>query len=373
VGGYLSVIISLIRPDLVSSITLLNATPVWGLNLPGWSGHLPAPCIPKKIGRYFLDRIRDLKTIETCLEMAYYNRSAFGENLIQQIRACTEGPGRHDALASIMWSPPTSSNNMTQTNFCSMLANVQCDVLLIFGKNDPWCKIPFAKKMLISLNQRSGFAHRLVELKNVGHCPNHEAPKAVSHVVNQWLSSKERDQERLNLVDTNEGIISLNEQEGNKQREEYVPISESWGDVGMREVDLKEAMKMSLIDKLVVQMVMGKLRGRPNVKNNRTTLHKSPDLKTYKTTPSLSARSQPCLNEEYEILEAEFQEEILRLSLEKGIFEASYGRNNKEVEVQANEKTKKLSRNERRGCFRRQSIHLVQWFNTGKKRMGTTY
>lgn len=48
----------------------------------GWSGHLPAPFVPKKIGRYLFDRIRDLDTIEKYLETAYSNRSAFGEDLV---------------------------------------------------------------------------------------------------------------------------------------------------------------------------------------------------------------------------------------------------------------------------------------------------
>ena len=43
VGGHLSAFIAAERPDLVDSCTLLNATPVWGLNLPGWTGQLPAP------------------------------------------------------------------------------------------------------------------------------------------------------------------------------------------------------------------------------------------------------------------------------------------------------------------------------------------
>ena len=36
VGGHLAVFVAAARPDLVESTTLLNATPVWGLNLPGW-------------------------------------------------------------------------------------------------------------------------------------------------------------------------------------------------------------------------------------------------------------------------------------------------------------------------------------------------
>ena len=58
---------------------------MWGLNLPGWSGHLPPPFIPRKIGRYLFDRIRDLNTIERYLENAYSNRSAFEDELVRNI------------------------------------------------------------------------------------------------------------------------------------------------------------------------------------------------------------------------------------------------------------------------------------------------
>jgi hypothetical protein len=82
VGGHLAAYIAVRRPDLVESICLLNPTPVWGLNLPGWSGHLPAPFLPKAIGRFLFDRIRDLKTIEKFLEQTYSRREAFTEELV---------------------------------------------------------------------------------------------------------------------------------------------------------------------------------------------------------------------------------------------------------------------------------------------------
>ena len=107
VGGHLSAILAAKRPDLIESICLLNATPVWGLNLPGWDGVLPPPFLPRKIGRYLFDRIRDLNTLEKYLVAAYYYRDAFDKKLIGDIRGCTEGKGGHAAFASIMWSPPT--------------------------------------------------------------------------------------------------------------------------------------------------------------------------------------------------------------------------------------------------------------------------
>lgn len=106
VGGHLAAHLAYRRPDLIRSICLLNPTPVWGLNLPGWSGHLPAPSLPKAIGRYLFDRIRDLNTIEKYLDTAYARKEAFDNDLMQQIRGCTLGDGGHAAFASILWSPP---------------------------------------------------------------------------------------------------------------------------------------------------------------------------------------------------------------------------------------------------------------------------
>lgn len=128
VGGHLSAILAAKRPDLIESITLLNATPVWGLNLPFWDGQLPPPPIPRKIGRYLFDRIRDLNTIEKYLESAYSNRDAFDQELMSQIRACTEGRGGHAAFASILWSAPTVScqyctslfSEINLTNYCTV-------------------------------------------------------------------------------------------------------------------------------------------------------------------------------------------------------------------------------------------------------------
>jgi len=73
------------------------------------SGELPAPLVPKIVGRYLFDRMRDLNTIRKFLDNSYANRAAFDEELVQQIRDCTEGSGGHAAFASILWSPPVGS------------------------------------------------------------------------------------------------------------------------------------------------------------------------------------------------------------------------------------------------------------------------
>mmetsp|Transcript_18731 Transcript_18731/g.26386 ORF Transcript_18731/g.26386 Transcript_18731/m.26386 type:complete len:431 (+) Transcript_18731:106-1398(+) len=242
VGGYLSILLASRRPDLIDSVTLLNATPVWGLNLPGWSGHLPPPLIPRKIGRFLFDQIRNLNTIEKYLEAAYHNPLAFNSKLMEQIRGCTEGKGGHAAFASILWSPPGSFPNGV-SNVYDGLTMLECDVLLIFGKDDPWCTPAFAKRMLGSLRKRGigltseKHVHRYIELENVGHCPNHEAPKAVGMIVNRWTQTLDRNKNSLPLLD------------GSKYR-----VKEKWGEVIIKEIDEDDA-QMNLYEKVITTMV----------------------------------------------------------------------------------------------------------------------
>jgi pimeloyl-ACP methyl ester carboxylesterase len=185
VGGYLAVFVAAQRPDLIESVVLLNATPVWGLNLPFWSGHLPAPRIPKAIGRLLFDRIRDESTIRQFLAATYANAAAYDDMLVRQVQSCTENKGGHAAFASILWSPPLEVDNK---GFYDCLKQIQGDVLLCFGSDDPWCKPAFGRRMLQMLQQRSAGCHAYLELSAVGHCPNHEAPRATASVISSWLN-----------------------------------------------------------------------------------------------------------------------------------------------------------------------------------------
>ena len=238
VGGHLAVFIAAQRPDLVESLALLNATPVWGLNLPGWNGKLPAPWFPKIVGRFLFDRIRDLQTIETYLEAAYFNRAAFDTKLIQQIRDCTEiTDGGHAAFASILWSPPINldrNESEEKVMFYPALASVDCDVLLMFGADDPWCKPAFARRMLERVPEH--VASRYIECSKVGHCPNHEAPVATASVLSTWwqFTSEERKNAQLALPKSS--------------------VQEQWGQTELQERKSHE-IELSLIDRLVVAFV----------------------------------------------------------------------------------------------------------------------
>ena len=276
VGGYLATILTHRHQHLVASLTLLNATPVWGLNLPGWDGRLPAPMIPKIIGRQLFDVIRNEDVIKEYLNAAYVNSKAFDGSFVDsfdgwggcgggsckddgvdanndggggepslgiKIRQCTENNGGHAAFASILWSAPASG-----VSFYDALEQLQeVDVLLLFGADDPWCTQAVGKRMHVTLDKRKSdgarttvsttAAHRFVTLDNVGHCPNHEAPTAVARVLLPWLNANDSDQRR---------VVPLGSQ---------TLIKEPWGEVFIREVSIAESNSLGLVDRVVSTMV----------------------------------------------------------------------------------------------------------------------
>jgi len=120
-------------------------------------------------------------------------------------------------------------------DFYSNLSGLQCDVLLMFGKNDSWCSPPFAKRMLQALMERnSTVIQRYIELDNVGHCPNHESPSAVGQVLQRWMNSTSR---RGNLLD-----------------DDTVIFPETWANISAREVHPSEA-QLSGWERLVTSIV----------------------------------------------------------------------------------------------------------------------
>jgi hypothetical protein len=86
--------------------------------------------------------------------------------------------------------------------------------------------------MLLSLLAReSNVTQRYIELDNVGHCPNHEAPTAVAEILRRWINAPSRSFSPL-LDD------------------EQMVFPEPWGDITAREVKETEA-QLTIWEKLL--------------------------------------------------------------------------------------------------------------------------
>lgn len=84
--------------------------------------------------------------------------------------------------------------------------------------------------------------HRYVELSNVGHCPNHEAPQAVAKLVDAWIAAKD-----VTAGTNNRKVVSL-------VRGDQELIAEQWGDVLLRERQTNE-IPLSFMDRLATSFV----------------------------------------------------------------------------------------------------------------------
>jgi pimeloyl-ACP methyl ester carboxylesterase len=225
------------------------------------------------VGRILFNTIRDINVIDKYLDVAYVNRQAFdgsfddsfdgwgaqngnaGISLNQKIRACTEGKGGHAAFASILWSPPASSthpdgestSSSPTIGFYDALQQLPIDVLLLFGSNDEWCTPAVAKRMHTTLHDRPSCVisggpaptERYITIDNVGHCPNHEAPTAVSKVLLSWLeASSSQSRADIPLVSDVEASVI-----------------EPWGKVLLREVSIQESNNLGFVDRMISSVV----------------------------------------------------------------------------------------------------------------------
>ena len=191
-----------------------------------------------------------MNTIRRFLENSYFHPNAFDDELVYQIRACTENQGGHAAFASILWSPPVNHHHPNKKkNFYEYLTDLECDVLIVFGRDDPWCKPAFARKMLQALDQRhTDKVHRYVELANVGHCPNHEAPQAVAKVLSAWMDCV-KEETTATEEDTNNPRQTVPLIQGEQE-----VISEQWGDIIAQERRTDD-IPLSLVDRLATTFV----------------------------------------------------------------------------------------------------------------------
>ena len=88
----------------------------------------------------------------------------------------------------------------------------------------------------MSILSTNKFKNKLIELDNVGHCPNHEAPQAVAYALPRWI----------NALDGNHNFVENDE----------IGFEEEWGDVRMREVYEDVYNNMNFVNELFASFLI---------------------------------------------------------------------------------------------------------------------
>jgi pimeloyl-ACP methyl ester carboxylesterase len=125
--------------------------------------------------------VRQPKIIRRGLGLAYTDRSAINDELVEIIVAPTKDEGADRAFSALFksarkpnYAPPAKK----------VLPDLRIPILLIWGDRDK-----VVPPTLASLFVRMNSQIKLAEFKNVGHCPHDEVPEVFNQTLLDWLGA----------------------------------------------------------------------------------------------------------------------------------------------------------------------------------------
>ncbi|CAK9147515.1 unnamed protein product [Ilex paraguariensis] len=189
-GGYVALYFAARNPQLVKGVTLLNATPFWGL-LPNpitsprlsrifpWAGTFPLPATVRKFTEIAWQKISDPRSIGEILKQVYVDHSTNVDKVFSRILETTQHPAAAAAFTSIMFAPQGQLSFRQALSRCQM-NNVP--ICLMYGKEDPWVKPIWAFQVKRQLPEVPYY-----EISPAGHCPHDEVPEVVNFLLSGWI------------------------------------------------------------------------------------------------------------------------------------------------------------------------------------------
>ena len=173
------------EPSLVLSVALLNcslrllhdrkrATMPWyrQFGTPILQGILGV----KAVGNLFFTQLAQPKVVKKILLQAYHEPAAVSDELIEILMAPASDPGAADVFltfTSYSWGPLPED----------LLPLLSCPAIAIWGAADPWEPIALGRELMDVPTVKE-----FVELPNVGHCPQDEAPELVNPILTNWIA-----------------------------------------------------------------------------------------------------------------------------------------------------------------------------------------
>ncbi|CAN1822884.1 Pheophytinase, chloroplastic [Linum perenne] len=193
-GGYVALYLAATHPELVKGVTLLNATPFWGiLPNPGksplaakvfpWSGTFPLPARVKMIMHFLWSKISDRRSITEVLKQVYADQTTDVDKVISRVVEITEHPAAAASLTSIMFAP-TARLSFTEALSSCKRSNVP--ICLVYGREDPWVRPIWGLDVKRQLPEAPYY-----ELSPAGHCPHDEVPEVVNYLLRGWIKNLE--------------------------------------------------------------------------------------------------------------------------------------------------------------------------------------
>lgn len=188
-GGYAALATAAARPDLVRGLALLNSagpledpTKLTQEMNPWWQPIKDtATSLVKRVVLFFaFQRARQPERIREVLQMVYVDRDSIDEDLVDSIVR----PALDPAASEVFFLVNNQRGPSLTVN--SLLKQLNCPVLLLWGDKDPWITSNRAQRMM-DLYPRA----KKVGLES-GHCPHDDTPLETNSALLHWLSELDR-------------------------------------------------------------------------------------------------------------------------------------------------------------------------------------
>ncbi|MGD1902555.1 MAG: alpha/beta fold hydrolase [Geitlerinemataceae cyanobacterium] len=127
------------------------------------------------VGKFFFSRVATANTVRSALSQAYVRKAAITDDLIEMLLAPSRSPTAWEVFVAFT---RYSQGPLPE----DLLPELPCRTLVVWGDRDPWEPVGLARAFA-DYDTVDDF----VELPNVGHCPQDEAPELVNPVVEQWI------------------------------------------------------------------------------------------------------------------------------------------------------------------------------------------
>ncbi len=127
------------------------------------------------IGKFFFKQLAQRKVVRKILLQAYHRSAAVSEELIDILMAPAADPGAADVFlkfTAYSWGPLPED----------LLPQLTCPAIAIWGAADPWEPIELGRELM-----NVPTVNEFVEIPDVGHCPQDEAPELVNPVLSNWI------------------------------------------------------------------------------------------------------------------------------------------------------------------------------------------
>lgn len=193
-GGFVAMYFAASNPHLVKGVTLLNATPFWGLfpnpttsprlsKIFPWAGTFPLPSFVRKLTEAVWQKISDPRSIHHILKQVYADHSTNVDKVFSRIVEITEHPAAAASFASIMFAPRGQISFQEAISRCRSQG---IPISLMYGREDPWVRPIWGIKVKQQVPQAPYY-----EISPAGHCPHDEVPEVINYLLRGWLRSLE--------------------------------------------------------------------------------------------------------------------------------------------------------------------------------------